>query len=473
MSCNSVSGSLDGSARAHITAHWSTALLVLGLGLGTGLLWGQPAMQDQRALAPTPKRGLQVYTVSAYAVYYSTGLPEGIGFRPGLANLASDVGGGGSTRIGWMKSGERSDFSFMYAPSYTGRVRYAAWNALNHSLSLNARQKLTPKWSLGFSVAGDLSNLAELLFSPTVFSNVASTSANFDDLAAAMLAGKFTNAQLASILTGAPLVESPARNLFYGDRMFMSALRASLSYSPSPRLSISLGAGGGRSQYVSDSQNIGAPGYRYLVPSTTSGSANLTVSYSRSPRTQIGATVASSRILSSLQDTYVTTSTASLGRTMGRRWFLQIQGGVGVMNPVRQTFILPRGPQPIGGGSLGFRTFSHTFLGSYDRTVSDSYGYGAGSTSSVSAAWRWSRPGRGWSLEGSLSRQELQGSGFENLKSWRATAGLGRALAAQLALLTQYVYLGYSGRLENTPYSFSQSALRVSLVWFSQPNAPR
>ena len=62
---------------------------------------------------------------------------------------------------------------------------------------------------------------------------------------------------------------------------------------------------------------------------------------------------------------------------MGRRWFLQVSGGIGVMNPVRSTYVLPTRPQPVANASLGYRTLSHTFLGSYSRAVSDSYGLGA------------------------------------------------------------------------------------------------
>ena len=224
-------------------------------------------------------------------------------------------------------SGEKSQVLFTYTPSYTGRLRFSAWNALNHSLSFNASRHFG-RWKLGFSAAADLSNLSEFLFSPTVFASVAAVPGTFSDLAAAVLTGTFTNAQFASLLTGAPIVQSPARNLFFGERMFTSAAQTSLSYTPAPRLSVKLTASGSRSQHLSDNQG-GVQQNSYLIPMTTSAGADLSVSYSRSPRTQLGGSVSSTRVVSTIQDVYSTTAKASLGRTMGRRWFLQLSGGVG------------------------------------------------------------------------------------------------------------------------------------------------
>ena len=462
----------------------AAALLVVGLGLPVRALRAQARDVPVPGIPP-PSGGLQVLSVSAYGVYYSSTLPSSGGFQPGLTNLGSDVGVGGSAQIGWTNSGQHSTFSLVYTPSYTGRIRYSSWDALNHNLSLNATRRLAPRWNLGFSVSGDLSNLEGFLFSPTVFSNVASVSANFAELSAAMLGQSSTNTQLGSILNSAPLVESPARTLLYGERMFTSAAHTSLSYSYSRRFSVNFNAGAGRSQHVGESQNsLALAQSPYLLPTTTSGNASLGFSYSLSPRTQFGATVATSRVASDLYDGYSTSSTASLGRKLGRRWFLQIHGGAGLMNPLRgisgQSNISGQstGPHPVAGGSLGFRTSSHTFLGSYDRTVSDSYGVGATTSSTSSATWRWSRRGVGWWLEGSFSWQQLQGVAGQgvagqDISSWRATASWGKQLGAHVALITQYVYLNYSGRLETTLYSQSQSAMRVSVVWSSQSAVPR
>src|SRR5262249_41216269 len=115
--------------------------------------------------------------------------------------------------------------------------------------------------------------------------------------------------------------------------------------------------------------------------------------------------------------------------------------------------------------------FSHTLLGSYDYTVSDSYGLGAAATSSAGFTWRWRRPGRVWWLDSNLTWQQLQGNALTNTSGWQTTAGLGRMLGAHVVLLAQYAYLKYSGGLPTSAYHLSESAARVSMVWTPHPSA--
>jgi hypothetical protein len=463
-----------GSQRPGHRRAWSWAAIILCMALWPPFLRGQEVPVP--APAPAHNQGLQVRSVSAYGVYYSTTLPGSGGFQATPTTLGADLAVGGSTQVGWTHTGPRASTSFLYSPSYTGRIRYSSWNALNHSLSFNATDRFAPRWELGFSVSGNLSNFEGFLFSPTTYSNVVSASASYADLSAAALGRSFNNTQLNAAMNSAPLVESPGRTLLYGERMFTSSAQSSLRYSYSPRFSVNISGGVVRSQHVGTDQT-GVTQTRYLLPTTTSGNAGMGFSYSLSPRTQFGAAVSTSRVMSDLYDGYSTTSTVSLGRTFARRWFLQVHGGVGVMNPVRRaasfTSLPSSGPHPVAGGSLGFRTYSHTLLGSYDRTVSDSYGAGASTTSTSSASWRWSRPGNGWWMSSSFSWQQLGGLARQDMSSWRATAGWGRSLGLHAALLTEYVYLSYSGRVQNILYSRSQNALRVSLVWTPQPLVPR
>ena len=367
--------------------------------------------------------------------------------------------------MGWAKFSPRATFSLIYTPSYTGRVRYSSWNALNHALSLSATRNFAPRWSYNFSANADLSTQEATLFAPTAFGNVASVPASFNDLAAALLSAKFNNPELAAALSSAPTGQSPVRNLLYGTRMLTAVGQASFSYSYSPRLSFTFGGGGSRIQHVADTQAVSAQG-GYLLPDTTSGNANLGFSYSLSPLTQLGGTVATSRISSALYETQTTTSLATLGRTFSRRWLLQLHGGVGITNPLRQAASSPIStkPRPAFGASLAFKTYSHTLLGSFDRTVSDSYGVGASTSSVSTASWRWQRPARVWWLESSFSWEQLQLSG-QDTTGWRSSVGVGRSVGAHLAVFTQYAYLDYSGRFQNFLNKLSQSAVRVSLVW--------
>ena len=433
--------------------------------MASGLGWTARPVRAQETVpaATAPYRGLELRSISAYAVYYSNTMPGSGGFQALPTQLGADIAMGGSAQIGWMRTGQHSTFSLVYTPSYTGRVRYSSWNALNHALSLNAARRIA-RWDVRFSVSADLSNFEGFLFSPTAFDNVASAAPNSADLSAAVLGQPSGNTQVSAILNSAPVVESAARALLYGERVFTSAAQATVSYSFSPRLSLNFSGGTARNQHLDDNQNSSAQSL-YLLPDTTSGNASMGLSYSLSPRTQLGAAVTTSRVMSDLYDGYSTTSTASLGRTLGRRWFVQAHGGMGVMHPVRETGVQASGPHPVWGGSVGFRTYAHTFLGAYDRTVSDAYGVGVNATSTSSASWRWNRPRRTWWLSGSLNWQQLQGTASQAMSNWRTAAGWGRTLTTHLAALAEYAYLNYSGGLGTAFYSRSQSAVRFSIVW--------
>jgi len=430
-----------------------------------------PAQDQESAPPPAGRSGLELRSVSASFDYYSSGLSTGsTGQYP--VKYQPDGAPGGSVQVGWLRSGERNTSSFIYTSSLTGRLRYSELNAWNHAFSLTASHHVSPRTIFNFSAAGDVSNLEQSLFSPTTLSNIASSRATLDDLAGAMLASKFSNPQLTSLLNSAPLVESPLRNLLYGQRMFTSAAKASVSYSYSPRLSLSFQAGGGRNQYLSGSLTH-AMLTSYMISNTTSGNAEVSASYSLSPRTQVGGSVGTQRILSSLQDSYATTSLVTLSRQLARRWLLQMHGGAGVLTPVGQVSsvlsnrsrLLATSLNPAGGASLAFKTNSQSILSSIEHTVSDSYGLGAATSTSAALSWYWRRPGRAWWLESSAGWQQLQGNGLARLSGLRTTAGLGRNLGTQLVLLTQYAYLSYSSQLQTPAYRQGQSAVRVALVW--------
>jgi len=456
------------------------------------LFWCRPGLRaqdtnaDANAVLPAlptamPLSGLQLRSMSAYAVYYSNGVPVNAGFQSAAANATADVGLGGSAVIAWTKFTDRSSFALTYTPSYTARVRYSSLDAFNNNLALTVSRKLAPRWNLGFSITGDLSSIDQSLFNATSLGNVTSVPSSFEDLAAGLLASKFSsNPLLGSVLNTAPLVESPVRNLLYGERMLTTAGRVSLSYSYSPRLSITFTGGASRAQHVSDEQPVTAQN-NFLVLDSTSGQAGMSISYSLSPLTQIGGSVTTVRVASSIADVDTTTSSVSIGRTVARRWILMAHGGVGVAKSIRQTtYQFSSTPKPAVGGSIGFKTFANTLLASFDRSVSDSYGLGASTSSSAGFSWRWSRPGRSWWLTSNFGWQRLEtgnsgsaASFLQNTSGWQVTSGLGRNLNRHLTLLLEYAYLNYSGGFQKTAYSLSQNAVRVSLAWTPHPDIPR
>lgn len=446
--------------------------LLIACGVTTTSLPAQEADAPAQIAAPAvPPSGLQVRSVSTYVNYESNFLPNGgAGFQAGLMTLPADVGLGGSIVMEWTKFTDRSSISVDYTPSYTGYIRNSNLNALNHALSLTARRKLAPRWTLDFSLAGNLSSMEQSIFAPTALGNVAAAPATFADLAAGLLSARFTNNPLlGTILTRSPLIESPVANLIYGQRMLTASTQVSLSYSYSPRFTLIFSDGTARTQYMSSTKALTVTN-PYLLANTTSGNASMGFSYSLSPITQIGGTVTVSRISSAIFDAYTTTSLATFGRTFGTRWVVQLHGGVAVTNSIRQIYSAPATqPGPATGGSLAYKTRGHTFLAAYDRTVNDPYGLGVETNSSASASWHYRHPGSSWWLDSSFSWQQLLGGQLLNTSGWRTTVDLSRSLGANIVFVAEYAHMDYSGGLQATRYHVSQDAVRASVEWIPHP----
>jgi len=475
------------SLNRHSVVRISACATMLILGWASpGTLWAQTANPvptgdtaapsgDVVAPLPLPLPGIQMRSLSVYGVYYSSFSPTTGAFPSAASNLPSDFGFGGSAQFDWTHFTDRSSFSLSYTSSYTGFARNSSLDALNHNVNLSTSRHLAPRWNLGFSTAASISTLEESLFAPTSLSNVASLPASFQDLAAGLLQSQFTtNPLLGSVLNSAPLTQSPLNTVLYGERMFNASVQSTLSYSYSPRLSLTFAVGGSRAQPLSDNQPLTTGNSSLALVKSTSGRASVALSYSLSPRTQISGTVASNRTISSLYDIYTTTSTVSVSHSL-RRWILQARGGGGITVPARemQSYQVPVKPFPSAGFSLTYKTLSHTFLGSYDRSVNAGYGVGAATSSTANATWRWRLPGHSWSIDTTFGYQQLQGGGVTNMSGWRSTTGFNQAVSSHLTFRLDYAYLNYSGGLEGSVYNNSQSAVRASMIWFPSANSLR
>ena len=355
--------------------------------------------------------------------------------------------------------------SFSYTPSYIALPGHSEWNAANHALSFSWNRKVH-KWDAGFALNGTTTSSSEMLFSPSVLSKVTAVDLTFEDLAAAMLSGTFTNNELASILTGAPLEVSPAQSLIYGSRVMSASASASLSYAISARASFHFSGGLSRSQYFNDGQGPEGSRYKALVPRTTSGNSNAGISYSLSPRTNIGVESSANRVFSSYQDSYAVTGRMTLGRKMGQRWFLNGYGGVSTIIAERQLAQqVPQGAQYVAGGSIGFRMRSQTLVAAVDRTASDSYGLGAGYTLSTTGAWSWRRPGSPWTLSFSGGWQQLGGTNAVSLTGRQVSTSISRSLTRQVSMALAFAQMSNVGGLTGSLQDLTMQAARLSLIW--------
>lgn len=411
------------------------------------------------------REGPQLYNASVFGAYYSEGLGRGLGLSGLGDSLKADSAVGGTASMGWASYRERSNFAITYSPGFVMSARRPEWNSFQHSLSANGGRKLSGRWLSTFGVAASLSSTAQFIFMPTFYGQVAAVPATFDDLVQGVLRNTFNNFELASILTGAPLIESPARSVLYGDRMLSAAARAGLTYSVSPRTSLTFAAEGGRNQFISAKQDVRQP---HILDRTTMAGVSIGLSHSRSPRTQIGVTASGGRTFSRYQDAYQTVVDAHIGHALTRRWLVQLHGGSGFVEALRQTNRLPTGPQYQVGGNAAFKTEAHTFIAGADRTFGDAYGMGSASTVTVRGAWSWTQPGGAWGLRASFAQQYYRRGIFGNIDGWQANAGIGRRVSRHTSVHLEYMHLSYS-QLAGSSARTNQSAVRAVFAWSAAP----
>jgi hypothetical protein len=416
--------------------------------------------QNQGSVPPSSFR---LDSISFSTGYYSSGFDPAVASVSNGSALGTDVSIGGAATIRWERPRERSDVYMTYTGDYSGHIRYSGWRSLNHRFSLNVNRRLS-RWDFRFSLAANSTTMDQLLFTPNTLSEVATVPATFDDLTTSIMRGTFRNRALAPVLTTAQPVTSPTL-LFYGSRTLSAAAQATISTRLTSRTTFQINAGATHSQGLP----FNTPGLPEVTGSTslfhaTTLNVGVGISHSLSPRTEVAVNFTTSRTISRLQDTLYNIGSVSLTRTLSERWFASVHGGGGNRDSIRQTNT-PQALQYQAGAGLGFKTFAHTLLGSYDRSFADPYGLGASATISSMGAWNYGRPDSVWRFRVSVGQQQVQSASFRTLESWQATMILQRALSTHTAIAAQYGYMRYSGGPSTTTDAISPSAVRLTVIW--------
>lgn len=447
-------------------------LIIISAGLLVPVCSGQ-SLLDQVNFQTGQFGGIHLIGVSVYSGYSTSAYPQGV---LELNSLAGSLGGdwnyGATASLGWQHHGQNSDVSVLYSGSYGGMVRYSNLDGYSQSLSLSASRKLTPKWTFGLSASGSDSTIAQYLFQPSSLSVITQVPASFDDLAAAFAAGQYTNAQAASMLTGAPIMQTAARSLLLGNRVLSYSANANLAYAASARLQIHFASFAAAGQSRSGGQESVAPA-NYIMPMSLGGNAGMGFTYALSPRTQVGIDLGETRTVNHFQGVYTSSASASVGRKMGMHWFLSGHGG-GTYNVVtQQTLGAPKTRQIIGGGSLGFQTGMHTLVASYDRSGSDTFGFAVGTITTMSGAWNWHQAGSRWGVFASYGEEQTRNAGFASLSGWQGSGGINLAFTPRTSLSAQYVYMNSAGSYLGTYTNIAVQSVRLSLGWSPQTVAGR
>lgn len=403
------------------------------------------------------------YSSSAYPASSSGGIPP-----PGSSALGSDVTYGATASLGWQRHRNRTDLSVFYSGTYSGMARYSNLNAFNHSIAIQASRTLGRKWTLTASGGVQDSTLPQFIFAPSNLSVLSQVPATFDDLAASFSIGQFSSSQVASMLSGAPTLDTPARSLLLGNRVLSYSAQASVSYAATSRLNFHFASFAAAGQHLSSKDSATVP--NYLMPRSMGATAGVGLSYALSPRTQLGANFEEFRQINAFQNAYVSTATVSVGRKLTERWFVDLSGGGSVIQVTHQPTGTPQNRQMVGNGSLGYRTFRHTLVASYDRSSFSSFGFSAGTNTAAGANWNWHRPGSLWSVFAGFGQQQTRNTGFASFSGWHTSTGFSRTLSEHTTVSAQYVYLSSSGNYVGTSQNLSIHSLRVSFGWNPQPN---
>jgi hypothetical protein len=401
---------------------------------------------------------------------------SGIAGASGIAGIPTgSLGAGqssalvqGSATVGWIKGGRRGRFSLAWSPQYLRGLQGVNFQSINQSLGLTGTRSIGTHWSLDVAASGVLSDFSQLQLAQGRFAGIAGVQASFDELAAAILSGRVSNPGLIDAIRTPATLASPESAFLYGGRMFSASTAMSLSYNRSTRSSLRWSAVASRTQFTTAaSQGADRPSdtRAALLPGTSAASANVSWTYSLSPRSSLTVEGGGTRVRSVLQDSYTARTGVSIGRTLTRRWFVQGSGGAGVIRPLRETLAPVRGLQAEFGGSLGYKRWSHTFLGSFQRAVSDTYGIGANSTQTASAGWNWSHPGGSMQVSATFGFSQLFSPMLVDARSWMTNGTVSRAFGRTLALQVACSYSQFPRALLIAAPSLSQTAVVTSLVW--------
>ena len=415
------------------------------------------------------RSGLSFNGVSVFSGFSSSSSSlsgVSLGLTSGLAGVGPQITYGITTGLSWLRTRPKSNIFLRYSGSYTGIGQYSSFDPLNGTMAIST-SRTWGKWTV--SLSGTLADItaAEYPFQTSTLGGIAQTPADFNDLSAALSVGQATNPQTAAALTASTPDLNPNSYLF-GGRVLTYALTPSVTYARSSRWQIHFASGSAFGQTRSNGQNITSPRGVNL-------NAGVETSYLLSPRTQLGFAVEEQSVFNNYQHTYGTIASVSLGRKMGEHWILR--GHVGTVFGVftNQSYGISQRPPVIGGGSIAFKFQNQTFLASYNRSAFDSYGYGAGTSTNMNAAWSWHRPRAWWRMTAQVGQYQTRDTGFASLSGWQASAGLSGRMRDHVSLSANYVYFSSNGTYAGLFNNFSFSGLRVSLGWAphaAQPARP-
>lgn len=439
--------------------------------MGVGRLMGG-TMGGAVSAPPADANGWGFYSVSAFS-----GFINGPGFLQTtltgdfqIQNRVDNISGV-TASMGYAKTlGERTRFFVIYAPSGSIYPASLSRSRMGHILNANLSTSLSGRWTLRLGVNGSYADFEQYAFQPARIAEMSQVPSSLDEFLNGVNSGQYANNQIAALLTGAPILEAPARTSIYGNLSLNASTSIGLSYKASPRLSLSFNGTAYRFQTVSQTgEAFQAP----LAPTSTGVNGGVTLSYSLSERSSVNAGFQVQRTLSRLSDANYYTATGGYSRRLGQRWGVNANGGTGFSDQNRLAVAGVAGQKNyIASAGLTYQATPHqVYSANYGRTFVDMYGLGLVSSQSGSANWAYSSPGRGWSVNVNTSYYKSDQNALRSVEGMFATASYSRLIGHNQGLSVAAFYSKNTNNLTDlaivpSGVKYDQEGVRVMYTWY-------
>ncbi len=423
-------------------------------------IWGVLPLCEAQSLmgsgqANVGGNGFHVYGVTGSGGYSSLNLHT-LSLRDS-AGMGGEAFAWAAVSLGYAYHYGNHTFRINYTPAYSGSFQTGNLQSFNQNMNFELTERLKPQWTFYLRGSGDDSTLQQFLFRPG---------------GSSQLAADGTSDQLAATVIGAPgevpAAKTPLQNTLYGIRLLSFGSETGITYKSSPRLSISAGGGFAQTQSRPNDQNDQSGPLLALIPRTRLEQGTVNVAYSLSPRSAIGAAASTISTQSGYGNSQISTFTGTYGRKLGAHWFGNVAGGIGTFHTSKTIGSIPSGTSYVASGSFGYQAESQALVASYGRTVGDTYGLVAGSTTNFLGTWNYRQPGTAWGIVASGGQQELKGGPIGTFTTWHGSAGVTRAVSNQVNLSMEYAYLKDATRPKGPYQDLRAHIVRMTISWIPQ-----
>ena len=416
--------------------------------------------------------GLRIERVVLFQGFTSNGYPLDIGRNPFVdTNLGYDVDVGAMATISWGRSRPTSALYLTYTPSYISRMRFPEWSTGDHQLNLNL-QKRFKRWNLEAGNNSALRGLQQVLFTPAVLRTVP-IPGSLEELAAQAQGGELSSDEIASALTGSPVVESHPKTRYDLGRVLSTSVNAGVTYNYSPRVAATFGVDGSHYRTVSTPETDDkVVGLRPLYRATSlSGTAGMT--YQLKPGTKVGANSIVRRNYSSYANSDSVNTMGTIDQRLGRHWSVNGGAGVGTVRAPERIGLedLPgqsTSSSLVATGGLHYTGRAHKIGIQATRGVGDSVGLGARTSRNASAQWEWLKPGNMWGLYGRAQYYDMSLGGIGLDGSTRGvlgSAGLVRRLSRETTFNVDYSYQSFRSPFRGVVSNLNGHRVQMSWQW--------